>query len=249
MIPVVVHGAEGRMGKMLAELMEASDGVFLTGLVTEPGRGLPAGKFHPSLPLLGQDKMAGALPTGVVVVDFSLAPALPGLLAAAEALDASLVVGTTGFDTRQQQALEEFAVGHAVVQAANFSIGVPALRLLLQLLARILPEGFDAEEVETHHVTKLDRPSGTALALAKAFAEVRGGDLPPIHSLRLGGVVGEHTWAFSDAEETLVVTHRAHSRRAFLRGVLPAVRFVATRERGFYNLQDVLMEQGAEGRA
>jgi len=67
----------------------------------------------------------------------------------------------------------------------------------------------------------------------------------PTHSLRQGGIIGEHTWTFSDQEETLVLTHRAHSRKAFLRGVLPAVRFVSGREPGLYDLGDVLRELGA----
>ena len=65
------------------------------------------------------------------------------------------------------------------------------------------------------------------------------------HSQRLGGTIGEHTWTFSDAEETLVLTHRAHSRKAFLRGILPSVRFVAGREPGMYGLTHVL--QGLAG--
>ena len=75
----------------------------------------------------------------------------------------------------------------------------------------------------------------------------RGGAEVPTHSQRLGGVIGEHTWTFSDQEETLVVTHRAHSRRAFLRGILPAVRFVAGARPGLYNLTDVLKGLGAAG--
>jgi 4-hydroxy-tetrahydrodipicolinate reductase len=72
-----------------------------------------------------------------------------------------------------------------------------------------------------------------------------------VHSQRIGGVVGEHTWTIGDQEETLILTHRAQSRAAFLRGVLPAVRFVAGRERGLYGLGDVLKSladaAGADG--
>jgi 4-hydroxy-tetrahydrodipicolinate reductase len=66
------------------------------------------------------------------------------------------------------------------------------------------------------------------------------------HSLRVGGVVGEHAWTISDEEETLQVTHRAHSRRAFLRGVLPAVRFVYGHQPGLYGLTDVLADLAAQ---
>lgn len=244
MIEVAVHGAEGRMGRLVAALVDEADDCRLAGLVSEPGRALEPGTVHPVLPVVGQERLAQVLPTGCVIVDFSLAPALEGLLAAARALGSPLVIGTTGYDAGQLAALEAYAAERPVVHAANFSVGVPALRMLLQLLARTLPRGFDAEQTETHHVTKLDRPSGTARALAAAWQQTRGGAEPPTHSLRLGGVIGEHTWTFADAEETLVVTHRAHSRRAFLRGVLPSVRFAARAEPGLYDLGDVLQGLG-----
>ncbi len=244
MIPVVVHGAEGRMGRLVTALVDGAEDCRLAGLVTEPGRHLTPGVLHPALPVVGQDRMAEALPPDCVIVDFSLAPALDGLLAGAAALGASLVVGTTGYDDAQRGRLAAYAGTRAVVHAANFSVGIPALQMLLQLLARTLPAGFDAEQTETHHVTKLDRPSGTARTLAEAWRRVRGGAAPPTHSLRLGGVVGEHTWTFADAEETLVLTHRAHSRGAFLRGVLPSVRFAAAAEPGLYDLGDVLRGLG-----
>lgn len=248
MIRVVVHGAEGRMGRLVTELLQDTQGLEVSALVTEPGRGRPAGAFHPRLALLGQDEMAAALlgerSAGCVVVDFSLPAALPGLLAAGERLGAKLVVGTTGHDAAQRASLAQYARSCAVVQAANFSVGIPALQMVLELLARVLPAGFDAAQVETHHVTKADKPSGTARLLASGFAAARGTPEPPTHSLRLGGVIGEHSWTFSDPEETLTVTHRAHSRRAFLRGIVPAVRFAAAQRAGLYTLQDVLQARG-----
>jgi len=204
--------------------------------VTEPGRGGEG--------LVGQDEMAERLPRGCVIVDFSLASALDGLLAGGRALGAPLVIGTTGYTEDQEESLRDYAREFPVVRSANFSIGIPTLGMVLGLLARTLPGGFDAEQVETHHVTKRDRPSGTAKTLAADYARIRGCDPVPTHAQRLGGVVGEHTWTFSDAEETIVVTHRAHSRRAFLRGVLPAVRFVRDRAPGLYGLADVLQELG-----
>ena len=240
MIPVSLHGAEGRMGLLVTELVSGAEDMRLTGLVTETGRGVAPGVFHPDLALTGQDEMAGALPTGGVIIDFSLAGALDGLLEQGRTLQAPLVIGTTGFSEDQQENLSAYAREFPVVQASNFSVGIPALHMLLQLLARTLPREFDAEQVETHHITKLDKPSGTAMTLAQTYAEIRGGEPAPTHSQRLGGVIGEHTWTFSDREETLVLTHRAHSRQAFLRGILPAVRFVAGGKPGLFGLVDVL---------
>jgi 4-hydroxy-tetrahydrodipicolinate reductase len=246
LIQVVVHGAEGRMGKLITGLVSAADDCQLAGLVTEPGGGKEVGVFHPDLPLLGQEQMAEVLPARCVIVDFSLAPALDGLLRQATLLKSPLVMGTTGFTASQQLALEGFSKNCPVVQAANFSIGIPALQMLLQLLAKTLPAGFDAEQVETHHVTKIDQPSGTASHLAAVYEEARrGSEKIPTHSQRLGGTIGEHTWTFSDSEETLVLTHRAHSRNAFMRGILPSVRFVNGQDHGIYGLTHVL--QGLAG--
>ena len=236
MIPVAVHGAEGRMGVLLSAMVEAAEDCDLVGRITEPGRGRDG--------LIGQESMAATRPEGCVGIDFSLAPALAGLREAGRAWKAPLVIGTTGFSDRQEADLAAYATEFPVVRASNFSIGIPALSMLLKLLAKTLPGEFDAEQVETHHVTKLDKPSGTARSLAEEFGAVRGGDPVPTHSQRLGGVIGEHTWTFSDREETLVLTHRAHSRQAFTRGVLPSVRFVPGHAAGLFGLTDVLQELG-----
>jgi len=167
-IPVAVHGAEGRMGRLLTELVCGAEDCRLCGLITEPGRERPAGSFHPELPLIGQHQIKATLPVGCVILDFSLAPALDGLLEQAGPMQAPLVIGTTGFSPRQEELLAAYAKEFAVVRAPNFSVGIPALQMLLQLLARTLPAGFDAEQIESHHVTKKDRPSGTAAHLAEA---------------------------------------------------------------------------------
>ena len=240
MIAVTVHGAEGRMGKLVAELVDAADDCRLVALVSEPGRSFAAGELHPRIAVVGQEQLADVHPRGGVIVDFSLAPALPGLLDQATAADAAIVTGVTGHDPQQAAALRKYASTHTVVQAANFSVGIPALQMILRLLARTLPGGFDAEQTETHHRTKIDRPSGTASWLAAGWAAERGKETPTTHSQRIGGIIGEHRWTIGDQEETLEITHRAHSRRAFLRGILPAVRFASAARPGFFGLSDVL---------
>ena len=240
MIPVTIHGAEGRMGRLITDLISRTEDLELTALITEVGRASPVGVFHPDLPLTPQDTLADVHPEHGVIVDFSLAPALDGLLAGAGAVGAPLVIGTTGHDEAQMNALRRYAGKHAVVMASNFSVGVPVLKLLLEQLAAILPDGFMAEQMETHHRHKLDKPSGTAKSLALAWEARRGDGSVPTHSVRVGGITGEHSWIFSDDEETLVITHRAHSRRAFLRGIAPAVRFAAKNEPGLFAMEDIL---------
>jgi len=89
--------------------------------------------------------------------------------------------------------------------------------------------------VEVHHNQKKDAPSGTAKMLKSAINR----DLP-ISSLRVGGVFGEHTVIFSNAGETIEITHRALSRKAFAIGVRNAALFVLNKQKGYFTYDDVL---------
>jgi 4-hydroxy-tetrahydrodipicolinate reductase len=240
--PVTVHGAEGRMGRLVTDLVDATGDLELAALITEVGRGGDASGFHPSVGLWPQDRLAEVHPEGGVIVDFSLAPALDGLLGQAQERGAGLVIGTTGHTPEQLAMIRDYAAELPVVLASNFSVGIPVMTMLLERMADVLPETFQAEQVETHHRHKVDMPSGTARSLSTSWTNRRGGDAPPTHALRVGGVAGKHRWVFADDEETIEIVHRAHSRRAFLRGIVPSIRFVAGRDRGLYGMGDVLAE-------
>jgi len=240
MINVVVHGAEGRMGLLIAELFEQSQDLKLAALVTEPGKDQPAGTFHPELALIGQDSMNESIADNSVIIDFSLPSALDGLLTAASSKNSKLVIGTTGYSESQLQAIEDYANNHAVVLASNYSIGIPVIGSMISKLAEMLPEGFMPELTETHHKHKIDMPSGTAKTLVSKWSDSRNGEKVPTHSLRIGGVVGEHKLTISDNEETIEIIHRAHSRKTFLRGIIPAVKFVNESSTGLFSMEDVL---------
>ncbi|HEX5528625.1 MAG TPA: 4-hydroxy-tetrahydrodipicolinate reductase, partial [Methylomirabilota bacterium] len=147
----------------------------------------------------------------------------------------------------------------AVLQAANFSVGVNLLVALAERAAQVLGDDYDVEIVETHHRFKKDAPSGTALRMAEVVAEALGRDLAKtaiydrhdklaersrkeigMAALRSGDVVGEHTVSFGALGERLELTHRAQSRDNFARGALRAARFIATARPGLYSMQDVL---------
>ncbi|MBT3317100.1 4-hydroxy-tetrahydrodipicolinate reductase [bacterium] len=242
MINVTVHGAEGRMGLLVADLIEQSQQLKLTALVTEPGKNQEKGTFHPELPLIGQETMSDSIEDSGVIIDFSLPSALDGLLSAASATNSMLVIGTTGYSDSQLQAIRDYANNHAVVLASNYSVGIPAIGSLIAKLAEILPEGFMPELTEIHHQHKIDMPSGTAKTLVDKWSDSRSGEKVPTHSLRIGGVVGEHKLTISDDEETIEIIHRAHSRKTFLRGIIPAVKFVNGKQSGLFSMEDVLAQ-------
>jgi 4-hydroxy-tetrahydrodipicolinate reductase len=176
---------------------------------------------------------------------------------------AGLVSGSTGLGASEEATLKEAAGRTAVLRAANFSLGILALRRALAAALTAVPEGWDIEIVERHHRGKQDAPSGTALRLAHDAAERRGlpeaalrsgrsghtGARPAaeigIHALRGGTWVGDHAVVLAGTGEWLELRHVAEDRNAFAQGVLAAARFVATAPAGFYTLEDAT---GAENR-
>jgi 4-hydroxy-tetrahydrodipicolinate reductase len=126
-------------------------------------------------------------------------------------------------------------------------------------LARALGEEYDIEIVEAHHRFKKDAPSGTAIKIAEEIAAATGRDLDQasvhgrgpghqprergeigFHAIRGGDIVGEHTVMFIGTGERVEITHRASSRMNFAQGAVRAARWIVGRERGRYDMQDVL---------
>jgi 4-hydroxy-tetrahydrodipicolinate reductase len=191
-----------------------------------------------------------------VVVDFTRPEALTGLLSFAHERHAALVLATTGYDEADMMRVAAASRGSAIFRSANFSVGVYVLTELARRAALTLP-GCDAEITETHHRAKLDAPSGTALALARAIEEANAGPLIPrygrapnepprqrgelgIHALRGGSAPGDHSVYFLMDGETIELTHRAHSRDVFARGALQAARWIAPKPPGLYGMNDML---------
>jgi 4-hydroxy-tetrahydrodipicolinate reductase len=257
---IVVAGANGRMGQVLASLaMEESEVELVGGIVREaPGKGV-AGYAQVATPEAAAPLIVGA----DLVLDFSAPGLLARLLdAQAESLAGrALVVGTTGVDDALLERLEALSRRSAVLVAANFSLGVNLLLALAEETARRLPaDRFDVEIVETHHRQKVDAPSGTALALGRAVAAGRGvrleevrrdgrsgqtGARPPgeigFHALRGGTVPGEHRVLFLGGRERLELTHSASDRSLFAEGALLAARWLARRGPGWYTMRDLLV--------
>lgn len=169
-----------------------------------------------------------------VVLDFSTPKALPVTLGACERFKAACVVGTTALGESDLAALRDLAARVPVVQSFNFSQGVTILKMMLRSFAPLLA-GWDAEIVEAHHNKKKDAPSGTAILLGQAT-----GRECPTHSLRLGGVPGDHTVVFANDGEVLELSHLAISRSVFALGALRAAEFALRADKGFYTFEEVV---------
>jgi 4-hydroxy-tetrahydrodipicolinate reductase len=229
--PAVALVGCGRMGSLLAEVA-AERGWRVAERFTS-ARPLPAEPDDAT-----RRRLAGVS----AAIDFSTADAVPATARAAARLGLPLVVGTTGWSDRLDEvraAVEEH--GGALVWGANFSLGVHLLYRLVDRAAELFAPlaGYDPFVEEAHHKGKRDSPSGTARELTRRLGE-RYGDRPlPVASLRAGHIPGTHRVGFDSAADTVVIEHRARSRRGFAEGALVAARWIAGR-RGMFEFGTVL---------
>jgi 4-hydroxy-tetrahydrodipicolinate reductase len=257
-VRIVLSGATGRMGTTLAALMAEDDGLRLVGGIGRmPERGCDIG-----CPVVQTPETAGAwMREADVVIDFSSPELLRRLLQMhGDALEGrALVVGTTGLTPDEQELIHVQSRRSAILQAANFSVGVNLLLALAEQASSVLGDDYDVEIVEAHHRRKADAPSGTALALGEAVARGRkvkladvrvdgrsgsSGERPRgevgFHALRGGDVVGEHQVMLIGERERITLGHVAQDRALFAEGALRAARWIAGKEPGTYTMKDVL---------
>jgi 4-hydroxy-tetrahydrodipicolinate reductase len=264
MIRVVVTGAAGRMGGHIIRMLQAEEGLVLSGATERPGfaPGLDAAAAAglPPAGVLVQTDLADALASGGdVVVDFTSFEASTAHAETCAAGGVAVVIGSTGFSKEARARVEAAALKVPIVLSPNMSVGVNVLFALVREAARIVGDAYDVEILEMHHRKKKDAPSGTAVRLAEIAAEALGrnaskdfafarqgmiGERPAreigVQTLRGGDVVGEHTVYFAGEGERLELTHRATSRDQFARGALRAARWIVGKPPGLYDMADVL---------
>jgi 4-hydroxy-tetrahydrodipicolinate reductase len=222
-VRLLLIGAAGRMGKTITDLA----------------------KDDPKIDIIARcdlgDPIEPAMKNCDVAIDFSHAGAITEICRAALQHRNPLVIGTTGHSTEQRGTIEESARSLPIVFASNFSIGVNVLFWLTRKAAEQLGGDFNVAIVETHHKMKKDAPSGTAKTLAEVLKATKKTKREiPIHSIREGDVVGEHTVNFTGPGERLELTHRAAGREIFARGALRAAQWIISQPPGLYSMQDVL---------
>jgi 4-hydroxy-tetrahydrodipicolinate reductase len=170
-----------------------------------------------------------------VAIDFTSPTATKEILKEAVGHRKPLVIGTTGHSVENFQDMEKAALTIPLLFSPNFSLGISVCLQAAKMIAEKLQEAATIEIIEAHHAEKKDRPSGTALALEKAV-----GKKSPIHSIRAGDIVGDHTVVFALNGERIELKHQAHSRDAFAHGALKAAKFLLDKPAGLYSLKDML---------
>lgn len=211
------------MGQAIAQAIAAADDLDLAGTWDRGG---------------DLDALLGSCD---VLVDFTLPAATDTVIAAAVSHNVPLVCGVSGLGQEQLASLERASASIAIVYDRNMSVGIAVLESLVRQAARALP-GFDVEVRETHHVHKIDAPSGTALKLGEAIAAVRGTDPADIayESERRGEVPGDHEVVLTSATERLALAHSVTTRQVFADGALVAARWVSDKSPGLFTMHNVL---------
>ncbi|MEW5887951.1 MAG: 4-hydroxy-tetrahydrodipicolinate reductase [Pseudomonadota bacterium] len=262
-IRIAVAGASGRMGRMLIEVVLKADDMRLAAAFEQPGNpllGKDAGE------LAGQpcgvaisDDYRSALAGVDCLIDFTRPAGTLNHLEACRKLGVAMVIGTTGFETDQKLQIQDAARDVPIVFAPNMAVGVNLVFKLLDVAARVLNQGYDIEIIEAHHRHKVDAPSGTALRMGEVVAEALGRDLARcavygregvtgerdpstigFATVRGGDIVGDHTALFAGIGERVEITHKAGSRMPYALGALRAARFLKGKQRGLFDMQDVL---------
>jgi len=224
-IRVAVSGAAGRMGQTVCAAVEGADDMELVA------------RADPALDKTLAQALSESEPD--VVVDFTVPDAVFENARLCLEHGTHVVVGTTGMTDAQLDELRDAAQrsrGNCLI-VPNFAIGAV---LMMQAAKLISPHMPDCEIIELHHDQKLDAPSGTAKRTAELIAQAGGRAEPPIHSVRLPGLVAHQEVLFGGLGQTLSVRHDSISRESFMPGVLIAVRRVSELDGLVAGLESVL---------
>ena len=260
---IAIAGASGRMGQMLMDAVRAADDCVLSGaldMAGSPAIGTDAGASsgQPTGVVIASDLRQG-LKDSQVLIDFTRPEGTLAHLKVCRELGVNAVIGTTGFTDAQKAEIAEAAKDIAIMMAPNMSVGVNVTLKLLEMAAKAMATGYDIEIIEAHHRHKVDAPSGTALKMGEVIADALGRDLKDcavyaregvtgdrdpssigFATIRGGDIVGDHTVLFAGIGERIEISHKSSSRVTYAQGSLRAVRFLADKKTGLYDMFDVL---------
>jgi len=196
-----------------------------------------------------------------VIVDFSSPRSLDSIIDFGIKNSIPLVLATTGYKDRELKMIEKASEDIPIFKTANMSYGVNIMARILKEITTLMEEDYDIEIIERHHNKKADSPSGTA----KMIKDVMSGELKEkhnyvygrignetkrkkneigIHAVRGGTISGEHLVLFAGEDEVLEIKHTAQSKRLFAKGALKAASYIIMKEKGLYNMDDLINDIG-----
>ncbi|MBQ1916408.1 MAG: 4-hydroxy-tetrahydrodipicolinate reductase [Lachnospiraceae bacterium] len=250
MTRIIMNGANGHMGQVITQIVAGDDDCQIVAGIdpyTEQKNDYPVYAWPAECDVDAD-----------VIIDFSNAKAVDGLLDYAAEKQIPVVLCTTGLSDAQIEKVNETSKKVAILRSANMSLGINTLFELLGKATKVFADaGFDVEIVEAHHNQKLDAPSGTAIALADAVNEAADGKYTYIYdrhdrrqkrdpkeigisSIRGGNIVGEHEVIFAGDNEVITFKHQATSKSVFAKGAVEAAKFLKGKPAGLYDMRQVI---------
>ncbi len=245
---ILLSGCCGHMGK---EVAAAASNLYTDRIITFGVDAMNDG----SCPFPVAESFDQAETNVDVIIDFSHHSCTPALTSFAVRHKIPLVLATTGQTDEEKKMIEDASKEIPLFFTTNYSMGVAILIEAAKKIAKALPEA-EVEIIEKHHNRKIDAPSGTALSLAEAIADVRpgseivcgrsGGNCKrkpneiSICSVRMGNIVGEHEVLIGTPSQTISIKHEAYSRSLFAEGALSAAGFLVNQKPGLYTMNDLV---------
>ena len=252
-INLAITGCMGRMGQQLIKSSKSNKNFKLVSLTENVKIKRKINGLYPSL------NNSEAFKKANVIIDFTVPKCTLEVLKIALKLKKKVVIGTTGFTSKQEKIIKTFARKIPVLKAGNMSLGVNLLMYLTEITSRSLGNNFLSKIYEVHHKNKIDYPSGTALMLGQGIATGKSKNLSDIigkkylnkktfpfskkinfNSIRKGAFIGEHEVKFSSGKEIITLNHESFDRALYSEGALIAAKWLNGKKPGLYSMRDLL---------
>ena len=252
-IKLTITGCTGRMGKQLIESSHKHKDFKLVSLTENYVVNKKIKKIIPEF------NSAKSFKNTNVIIDFTVPKCTLEVLDIASKLKKKVVIGTTGFNSKQEKLIKQFSKKIPILKAGNMSLGINLLMYLTEIASKSLGSNFLSKVFEVHHKHKKDHPSGTALMLGKGIATGKNKDLNRLigkkyfnkksfpygkkinfNSIRKGEVIGEHEVKFSSGKEIITLNHEAFDRALYSEGALMAAKWLMKKKPGLYSMRDLL---------
>jgi 4-hydroxy-tetrahydrodipicolinate reductase len=251
-INITITGALGRMGKILIKRISKNKNLKLFSLTD-----LKSGKTINGIKI--QKNNIEAFKKTDVIIDFSHPKASLEVLDYAKKLKKRVIIGTTGFNSKQNNLIKNYSKKIAIFKSGNMSLGINLLEYIVSIFSKKIPETYQIGINDNHHKRKVDYPSGSALMLANAVSKGKNKNLESIKGkiflnrsgslqknkvnffiTRKGNTIGKHSVNFNNKIENIELKHTAFSRDLFADGALNAAVWISKKNKGLFNMQNML---------
>ena len=250
-IKITICGALGRMGKILTKKILNNKNLTLYSVTDTKKK-----KIFKNI--VTQKNNLNAFKKTDIIIDFSRPKSSMEILKYANYLKKNIVIGTTGFSSKQNNQIKKFSKNIAIFKSGNMSLGINLIEYIARILSKKIQNNYQIVIEDNHHKNKIDYPSGTALMFANAIAKSQNKNFNSIKGkffinkkgkfsknkinffiTRKGNTIGKHNIYYNNKLEIIELKHTAISRELFADGALNAAIWISKKNKGLFNMQDM----------